>query len=171
VPPAASPEAGEGALAEAAPPVAEEGVATALGGIWYLINLLLALGLLDPEQPKGDPWEMLRALAAGLLSGEPADPVWEILDRLGAGNGAGAAVPRPPPTLVADSQTWLAEAGFCGMEVPGLLTQPARLYVTRTHVDLQFRLDQIDVGIRRAGLDRDPGWVAVLGRVVSFHYE
>jgi hypothetical protein len=38
-------------------------------------------------------------------------------------------------------------------------------------VDLFFRLDQIDVRARLAGLDRDPGWVPALGRVITFHYQ
>jgi hypothetical protein len=51
------------------------------------------------------------------------------------------------------------------------LRKPGRLLVGRTHVDLTMGLDQIAVPIRRAGLDRDPGWVPDLGRIVAFHFE
>ncbi|MBN1978225.1 MAG: hypothetical protein JW918_12585 [Anaerolineae bacterium] len=53
---------------------------------------------------------------------------------------------------------------------PLLLCQ-GRLYVTSTHVDLLMSLDSISLPLRLAGLDRNPGWMADLGRVVSFHFE
>jgi hypothetical protein len=43
--------------------------------------------------------------------------------------------------------------------------------VSRTHVDVLLRLDQIDMTARRCGLDQDPGWVPTLGRIVLFHFE
>ena len=52
-----------------------------------------------------------------------------------------------------------------------LLLCPGRLYVTSTHIDLVIGLDSISLPLRLAGLDRNPGWMADLGRVVSFHYE
>lgn len=52
-----------------------------------------------------------------------------------------------------------------------LLLCPARLYVTSTHVDVVMSLDAISLPVRLAGLDRNPGWMADLGRVVSFHFE
>ena len=48
---------------------------------------------------------------------------------------------------------------------------PTRLYVTSSHVDVVFALRDIDIRVRRAGLDRDPGWKPAYGRVVSFHFE
>jgi hypothetical protein len=33
-----------------------------------------------------------------------------------------------------------------------------------------MRHSQVDMTVRRAGLDLDPGWVPWLGRVVQFHY-
>jgi hypothetical protein len=42
--------------------------------------------------------------------------------------------------------------------------------VSRTHIDVDFRLSQADVRIRRVALDVDPGWVPWLGRVVQFSY-
>jgi hypothetical protein len=52
-----------------------------------------------------------------------------------------------------------------------LLLCPGRLYITSTHVDLVMSLDSISLSARMAGLDRNPGWMADLGRVVSFHFE
>jgi hypothetical protein len=42
--------------------------------------------------------------------------------------------------------------------------------ITRTHVDMVLPLGAVDLRLRRAGLDQDPGWVPWLGRVVAFHY-
>ena len=50
------------------------------------------------------------------------------------------------------------------------LRVPGWLYVTPTHVDLVTSLEAISLPVRLAGLDRNPGWVGRLGRVVSFHF-
>jgi hypothetical protein len=52
-----------------------------------------------------------------------------------------------------------------------LLRRHGRLAFTATHVDLHMGLDQIDIAVRLAGLDANPGWVPALGRVVTFHFE
>ena len=51
-----------------------------------------------------------------------------------------------------------------------LLQVRARLYVSSSHVDLVATLDRADLAIRRAGLDRDPGWLPGYGRVIYFHF-
>ncbi|HEY7066786.1 MAG TPA: hypothetical protein VII06_35290 [Chloroflexota bacterium] len=51
-----------------------------------------------------------------------------------------------------------------------LLARRGRLVVSRTHVDLVLPMDAISLAVRRAGLDRDPGWVPDLGRIVLFHF-
>jgi hypothetical protein len=33
-----------------------------------------------------------------------------------------------------------------------------------------FRLELVDIRVRRAGLDIDPGWTPWLLRVIHFHY-
>jgi hypothetical protein len=42
--------------------------------------------------------------------------------------------------------------------------------VTNTHVDVVLDLADADPAVRLAGLDRDPGWLPDLGRIVLFHY-
>ncbi len=51
-----------------------------------------------------------------------------------------------------------------------LVRRPARVAVTRTHVDVFMSLANVDTRIRRAALDADPGWVPWLGRAIFFHY-
>jgi hypothetical protein len=57
-----------------------------------------------------------------------------------------------------------------GMGLRRLVTRNGRVSATRTHLDVYFDLRQIDVGVRRAGLDIDPGWLPWFGRVVAYHY-
>ena len=79
---------------------------------------------------------------------------------LGGGGGARGA----PPAAAGDRGRALACA-------PDRLRVPARLYVTSSHVDVVLALRDIDLRVRRAGLDRDPGWKPAFGRVISFHFE
>jgi hypothetical protein len=51
-----------------------------------------------------------------------------------------------------------------------LVSRPAQMTWTDTHVDVFFTHRQADVRLRRAGLDLDPGWLPWFGRVVAFHY-
>lgn len=46
-----------------------------------------------------------------------------------------------------------------------------RLHITSSHVDLVSPLAAVSLATRRAGLDRDPGWLPRAGRVVLFHFD
>jgi hypothetical protein len=52
-----------------------------------------------------------------------------------------------------------------------LLRHHARVHASETHLDIVLSLETLPVGIRLAGLDRDPGWVAAAGRFIAFHFE
>ena len=52
-----------------------------------------------------------------------------------------------------------------------LLLRPARLQLSATHLDLVMALDTVSIPARRAGLDRDPGWLSDFGRVIKFYFE
>jgi hypothetical protein len=51
-----------------------------------------------------------------------------------------------------------------------LMRRPGSIYMTRTHLDILLLLANVDLRIRRVGLDLDPGWLPWLGRVVQFKY-
>jgi hypothetical protein len=51
-----------------------------------------------------------------------------------------------------------------------LLRHRARVIVTPSHVDVTFRLADLPLEIRFAGLDRTPGWIPATGRFVAFHF-
>jgi hypothetical protein len=92
-----------------------------------------------------------------------------------------AALPREPARPLA---RWCARlAGYAdarlrlalGLERDAalaalLLRCRARVLVTPSHVDVEFRLDELPLEVRIAGLDRTPGWIPAAGRVVSFHF-
>jgi hypothetical protein len=64
---------------------------------------------------------------------------------------------------------WLRR--FASASPADLVLRPAALTVTPTHVDIHVDIAAAEPGIRRAGLDLDPGWLPWFGRVVTFHYE
>ena len=56
-----------------------------------------------------------------------------------------------------------------GIAVSSLMS-PGLVRVTSTHIDVVLSLEDVDLAVRVAGLDRDPGWVPLLGRIVLFHF-
>jgi hypothetical protein len=61
--------------------------------------------------------------------------------------------------------------GDPALSIESILHQPAVLYLSRTHVDLRLSLEQISIPLRRAGLDRTPGWLPEFGYIVSVYFE
>jgi len=57
-----------------------------------------------------------------------------------------------------------------GIGLVTVIQRPGRLRLSRTHIEASFALSEVDVRVRRAALDVDPGWVPWLGRVVQFRY-
>jgi hypothetical protein len=51
------------------------------------------------------------------------------------------------------------------------LARPGRLRITSTGLDVVLDADDIDLDVRRAALDRDPGWLAWQRRTVRFVFE
>jgi hypothetical protein len=60
---------------------------------------------------------------------------------------------------------------YSGIGLRSLITLGGRIAYTITHLDVIFGFDQLDIRIRKAGLDINPGWVSWLGKVIQFHYE
>lgn len=152
---------------------AENGLWTAYGGAWYLVNLLVDLNwLYHPDDGDRNPFHKLYILARELLDDEANDDlIWHILPEL-----AEEDLPKP------SGEIWLQQVlphvySYLNerLEQPELLQEAlhdqALLYVTRTHIDVVFKLDQIRLDLRLAGLDRNPSWVAELARIITFHYE
>lgn len=158
------------------PPRADDGIAdtarahglelaTGWGGVLFLINALQRLDvesvLAAPGAPTG--WRLLHAL--GRAFGMPED---ETLAEFLAAQDLDTAA---PPALVAQWALRLEMLYGPDGLWPLPLEQPGRLRATETHLDLDLATTEIDIRLRLAGLDLDPGWVPWLGRVVSFHYD
>lgn len=161
------------------------GEASRAGGLLFVVPVLEHLGwpaFLDacPPAVRTDlPAQLLAGLLARLRIA-PDDPAWRLGDAGGSPMSDHAAGGRPTPdrampAVTSISAAWLTATRRwlrrrAGIGLASLVCRPARLALTRTHADVWLALGHVDVRIRRAGLDLDPGWVAWLGRVVSFHY-
>jgi hypothetical protein len=145
----------------------QESIVTDYGGVLFLINALkrLSLGVqlaaLGSAAPSG--WRVLAELAAAL--GVPED---EPIARFLAANDPETEM---PPGWVAELLAGLETLYRSAGPWPLPLQQSARLEVSETHLDLYLHVRTIDLALRIAGLDLDPGWVPWLGRVVLFHYD
>ena len=59
---------------------------------------------------------------------------------------------------------------YAKISLRNLINRGGRIANSNTHLDVLFDGSQIDIRIRMAGLDIDPGWVPWCARVVQFHY-
>ncbi|HTU67549.1 MAG TPA: hypothetical protein VMF52_16485 [Steroidobacteraceae bacterium] len=67
-----------------------------------------------------------------------------------------------------ETRRWLRTAARIG--AASLVNRAGAVAMTRTHLDVIFPMNAVDLRVRRAGLDSDPGWVPWLGRIVAFHF-
>lgn len=162
---------------------------TSLGGLFFLVPVLERLGLsaLFEENPSLLELELperLLALVAERLGAPPTDPSRMLLSASAVTYGAAersqpSTAPWPP--LLGESDPRLLLRGLltavrrwcrrhARIGIHSLVHRPARITATRTHVDVVFDIQKVDLRVRRAGLDVDPGWVPWLGRVIRFHY-
>jgi hypothetical protein len=158
-----------------------EGIRTGLGGVWYLVNVIEEIDLWRQCPAGMGAWRLLAAVATQLLGDRPPDPLWLALDALVAPH----RVLEPPDawsnwlaTTIPSMGAWL-QARLASPALPDtgaqciaqMLWRPAVFYITRTHIDVLFHLEHIDLNVRLAGLDRNPGWLPALGRVISFYFD
>lgn len=60
---------------------------------------------------------------------------------------------------------------YARLSLRQVINRNGKFASTKTHLDILFDAKQVDIQIRRSGLDIDPGWVAWIARVVQFHYD
>jgi len=152
-----------------------EGELTGLAGLFFLIHLLPWLKQFSGYAEYWNPWHLLAMLGRALLHPlspvDERDPIWALLDRLTEGE-------LPPENLEAWMNAFSGavltrlQISLPEVEDVGafLLRRTGRVYISRTHLDLDLPMEQADVRLRRAGLDFNPGWVPTLGYIVHFHY-
>jgi hypothetical protein len=163
-------------------PVDERAVALRVqsrcAGALYLVNLWPVLGSWLAERGRRGPvgprrlargWSLLELLARALLTEEQAaadDPLWACLAELDGRRPGARPRGRLPTGLVAQVSDLLQQHRIDRTA----LATPGWLVAGRTHLEVEIDIEAIDLAVRVAGLDRDPGWVPELGRVVSFHF-
>ena len=163
---------------------------TSWAGLLFLIATAADAGipdaLLADEALRDHPlhWT-LHHLGRRLVPARPSDPVLFAF----SGTAPTAHPPRPEPdpraleALDRHALRW-ARATAARLGEPGggsdadplelvtrIAARPGALSVWSGWVEVHLSLDGVDVAVRRAGLDVDPGWVPWLGIVVMFRYE
>lgn len=82
-------------------------IETAIGGLFYLLNLAVHLGFYgDYATPRQHElelsiWDFVALVGAGLLGGTPSDPIWALLAQL-----AGRDADQPPGTNFSPQDIW-----------------------------------------------------------------
>jgi len=117
----------------------------------------------------GRGFGLLQALVRS-LGLPPQDPLDALLAGLVAAETQVDDVPEPPPSLV-ESLLSLGPRLY-GNELfgPSLLRARGRVKLTPSRIDVVLPGSAVDLELRLAGLDLDPGFVPWLGRIVRFHY-
>jgi hypothetical protein len=140
-------------------------------GLFFLIPVMERLHMQQEMDQNPDlawwslPWLVLREIASRLAT-PLSDPAIAALGEL--------------PSDIPDSgrgavQAWIRRIRqytrrTAGIGLHSLVCRTGRISATPTHLDVVFRLDRVDMRVRRAGLDIDPGWTPWVSRVIRFHY-
>jgi len=158
--------------------------ATHHGGLLFLANALQGLrfeGWLA-QQPRNAQAGFVDAWFAHALrqAGAPADDpqhAWFALQEADDARLSAAAFTDGPRTLTPTQalRLWLARVrralrhrGRIGLR--DVVQRRAWVSGSATHLDLVLPLEDVDLRVRRLGLDSDPGWCPWLGRIVAFHF-
>jgi hypothetical protein len=150
----------ESAAASESRTVLDHGLPSNWSGLWLLLPLLLRLGLDDTDDPLA-AWAGAMRAACQRLRIPGDDPVRNALASLDA-----------PP---AEDAHWLRTARLAAVHDARLpLLRLARrrgtAWVSPERIDVEFPPASLDLRIRHAGFDINPGFVPWLGRIVHFHY-
>jgi hypothetical protein len=149
---------------------------TAQGGLFYLINALnhpSVRSLIDDHNawtalPSG--WAWLFRLGKSLEL-DLEDPAVAFLAHQ-MGFETVRQMEELPPLPLSGQILRLLDKMYArhGVWNPALLQLKARVSYSASHLDVQFPMSAAKLPVRLSGLDINPGWVAWLGRVVTFYY-
>ncbi|MFG6413309.1 hypothetical protein ACG02S_05295 [Roseateles sp. DC23W] len=139
---------------------------TRCGGLMLALNVLMALRfprwlerLEAAERPRFVVGLLLDCLAIANAGGDDPQRDWFDAD-------AGPL----PATRLWTLRLRRTLRRHARMDLAELVCRPAWVSATPTHIDVIYALDDVDLRLRRLGLDADPGWVPWLGRIVSLHF-
>lgn len=178
----------------AAPVPPSTAAATSWGGLLFLLPVVAELGI--PASVTAEPGEYgvglrpvlhelgRRLLARAAPGAEPADVRDPALLAF-CGLSPDSQAPRPPEPPASERIGLAAGSVVAALRERLPALEPDRgdpallLSVCRRHaviqadpgwIDVDLRLDEVSVEVRRAGLDLDPGYLPWLGCVVRFRY-
>jgi hypothetical protein len=133
-------------------------------------GLLLLLHLVEGE-PEPDMYALGTILLTGLMDDEdaldPRDPALLAFSGLAPDDDPPAWL---DPAGTTDLQPVLDRLRHLGLDLEQVCRRQAIIIADPGWLEARFSLDDVDVDIRRAGLDLDPGWLPWLGVVVRFTY-
>lgn len=167
------------------------------GGLLMALNVLqhlgfdswLALQAPDLRRPLGAAMLSRLAARAGVAADDPQRELFALDDEeraralestcVWSGHAwprwLGWRTPRSGETSDRALRWWSAAVRralriAAGLSLSRVVGRRAWVSATPTHVDVVFPLGDVDLALRRAGLDADPGWVPWFGRIVAFYY-
>jgi len=159
-------------------------VYTAYAGFWFLVPLLMRVGFdrAIQDHPEwintGLPHRLLSSLADRLAI--PLDDPVRLWLSQEAADGRDSKVSIRDTELMGEIDTIVSSwrtfmRRWCRFHarlgLANVVRRPGWIVWDRTHIEVWMPLSRIDLRIRRAGLDLDPGWVPWLGQVIRFYYE
>lgn len=120
-----------------------------------------------PERRRSPAWELRAPEEQRRLPGDSPDSPTACADQ----DRTGPLLVRAPRTETQARRVPHRAAPSSGSSEPldGSLLRPARIAVTRSHLGEILDHREVDLRIRRAGLDVDPGVVPLFGRMVRVH--
>ncbi len=138
---------------------------TQWASLFFLVNAFTRLRIAEwwvsSGPDTGHPCHRLMRHIAARLGIEATDPVFAVLGGQGAVDPEGDRWWRV-------IRAWLRRTTT--LRALELAKGRGTVHVTATHLDVTLPFRSIDVRVRRAGLDLDPGWVPWLERAVAFRY-
>ena len=148
-----------------------DGFVTRQGGLFYLINALNRADIAERmEAPQSNGWLWLWHLGRALAFEPDAALLLFLADRLDCWPSEAVYDLAPPDGFEPVRAMLERQYGPTGVWTEELLQTPALVSLTASHLDIHMRLEDARPDVRKTGLDRDPGWVAWLGRVVAFRF-
>ncbi|SEI82437.1 hypothetical protein [Demequina mangrovi] len=170
------------------PPVEPPGEPTRWGGLLFLLNTAEDAGVPEalaspPLSDRGATWALHR-IGMLLAEASPEDPAVLALagtqevpvgDTDDATEAALAQCSARWALATRDRMRLHGDTGENGGTEPDVLARIVRrdaVILRRPGwTEAVLAIEDVDLGVRRAGLDIDPGWMAWLGQVVKFRYE
>ncbi len=139
---------------------------TAHGGLMLLLNVLRAMRFDSPSPSFVDALMVHLLDAVGAPEDDPQRAWFEVTP--GPSHMRDEAF--DPPLRLWRLRIRRTLRHHAGLDLHALIRRPAWVSASDTHIDVVYPMSDVDIRLRRRGLDADPGWVPWFGRIVTFHF-